>query len=405
MSTAPERKPRVFSVFTIRSYRFQWSADLLTSWAFEMELLILGWYVLVTTDSAFLLSVVAALQYGGTLLSPFFGVIADRVNRRSMLITLRASYAALALTLACMSAIGDIPTWLIFTIAGLGGLIRPSDLVVRNSLIADTVPVRQLRDAMGLSRTTMDSARILGALLGAGLLSSSGLAVAYGGVTTFYVLSIALAFGIASRAAVPVTAKPWAELKSGLRYMGDNRVIVGIVLLAFLVNLTAFPLSHGLLPVVARDIYAVDENGLAQLVASFAFGALVGSLITALAFRGARPGRTVAINVFIWYALLIGLGYTTSHTVGMGLLVLVGAAQSFGMISMSVLLLSTTESAYRGRVQGVRMLSVYGLPIGLLVGGALIERYGVASTFTVYGIAGIIGMGAILKRWPQMLNA
>ena len=71
--------------FRIRSYRFQWPADLLTSWAFEMETLILGWYVLVETGSVLLLTVFGALQYGGTLIAPMLGVASDRIGHRNLL--------------------------------------------------------------------------------------------------------------------------------------------------------------------------------------------------------------------------------------------------------------------------------------------------------------------------------
>ncbi len=403
-SLEPGASTGMFAAFRIRSFRFQWPADLLTSWAFEMEMLIVGWYVLVITDSAFMLAAIGALQFGGTLLAPMFGVIADRMNRRTMLIALRASYAVLAGLIMALGLIGDIAPWQLFTIAAIGGLIRPSDLVVRNSLIADTVPAHQLRNAMGLSRTTMDSARIVGALLGAGLLSTLGIGIAYGGVAAFYVGSIVLTLGIVSRRTAISASRPWAELKLGLGYMRDNQTIVGIMSLAFLVNLTAFPLSHGLLPVVARDVYGIDENGLAQLLASYAVGALLGSIITAMALRSPRPGRTVAINIFIWYGLLIALGYTQSWWAGAAILMLIGAAQSFGMIAMSVLLLTTAQPEFRGRVQGVRMLAVYGLPVGLLIGGALIEWVGITFTFTLYGLVGIVTTVGVLLRWPKLLT-
>ena len=73
------------AAFRVRSFRFQWSADLLTSWAFEMETLVLGWYVLVNTNSVLLLTVFASLQYLGTLASPMFGVLGDRLGARTML--------------------------------------------------------------------------------------------------------------------------------------------------------------------------------------------------------------------------------------------------------------------------------------------------------------------------------
>ena len=183
------RRGRVLAAFRIRSFRFQWSADLLTSWAFEMETLILGWYVLVATDSVFLLTAFGSLQFAGTLLSPFVGMLADRVSRRSLLIALRVAYAGCAWTLTALAVSGLLATWHVFAIALLAGLLRPSDLVLRNALVADTVPQEQLANAMGLSRTTMDSARIVGTLVGAGLFSTIGFGPAYVFVTAFYLVT------------------------------------------------------------------------------------------------------------------------------------------------------------------------------------------------------------------------
>ena len=82
-----------FAPLRVRSFRFQWPADLLTSWAFEMETLILGWYVMVGTGSVLLLTTFGSLQLLGTLAAPMFGVLGDRLGGRAMLCGMRASYA------------------------------------------------------------------------------------------------------------------------------------------------------------------------------------------------------------------------------------------------------------------------------------------------------------------------
>src|SRR5688500_19899389 len=92
----------ILSPFAIRSFRFQWPADLATSWAFEMETIILGWYVLVETRSVLLLTVFASLQHIGTLIAPMFGVMGDRIGHRNLLCGMRAIYASLATTLMAL---------------------------------------------------------------------------------------------------------------------------------------------------------------------------------------------------------------------------------------------------------------------------------------------------------------
>src|SRR5258708_18857413 len=92
----------------IRSYRLQWPADLLTSWAFEMEPLILGWYVLVETNSVVMLTIFGALLYGGTLIAPLVGVWSDRIGHRNMLSGMRAIYALVAATLTALAFTGTL---------------------------------------------------------------------------------------------------------------------------------------------------------------------------------------------------------------------------------------------------------------------------------------------------------
>jgi len=156
----------VLAPFRIRNYRFQWPADLLTSWAFEMEVLVLGWYVMVETGSVLLLTVLASLNYGGTLIAPVFGVIGDRIGHRDLLAAMRACYAVLAGTLLTLALTGYLTPLYVMMIVAVMGLIRPSDLGVRGALVANIMPANLMIGAISVSRTTMDTARIAGALTG-----------------------------------------------------------------------------------------------------------------------------------------------------------------------------------------------------------------------------------------------
>ncbi|MCH9672018.1 MAG: MFS transporter [Gammaproteobacteria bacterium] len=384
------------AAFRIESYRFQWVSDLLTSWAFEMEILILAWYVLTQTDSPFLTAAVASLSYGGTLLSPMVGVVADRTNRKRLLLGLRFGYAVLAFCIAIL-AIGEwLQTWQVFVIAAVSGLIRPSDLVIRNAIIADTVPGPELANAMGFSRTTMDSARIIGALVGAGLFAWVGIGVAYLGVTMLYLLGLIVGWGIHTTRGTSIGRGAWRELGLGARYVVRTPIIAHLMLLAFVVNLFAFPLSHGLLPVMARDVFHVDELGLAQLTAAYAVGALVGSVLIASVFRARDPKSLTLGGMVAWLGLLVVFTRVPNAQWALAVLFFVGAAQSLSMTSMSVYLLSITRLEFRGRVLGVRMLAVYGLPIGLLVGGWMLEAIGVRTALTLFAVMGLITVVAAI---------
>src|SRR5262249_37419256 len=174
--------------FQVRSFRFQYPADLLTSWGTEMETLILGWYILAETGSVLLLTLFGSLQYFGTLVAPVFGMAGDRVGHRRVLCAMRACYAVLAVTLMTLAHPGTLQPLPVLVIAAIAGMVRPSDLAMRGTLVAETMPPDRFVSAMGASRTTSDSARTVGALAGAGLFAAVGLGHAYAAITLCYVM-------------------------------------------------------------------------------------------------------------------------------------------------------------------------------------------------------------------------
>jgi Na+/melibiose symporter-like transporter len=435
----------ILAAFRVRSFRFQWPADLLTSWAFEMETLILGWYVMVQTGSVLLLTVFGSLQFLGTLAAPMYGVLADRVGARLMLCAMRTIYAVLAVLMMLLAFTGLLaPAW-VLVLYGLNGLVRPNDLVMRNTLIGETIPPDHLMGALGMSRATMDSARVGGALAGAGLSTLLGIGITYVFVTSFYVASLALTFGVARARPVPDPSAPTPasrplpplrpsppeggegrvrgrevrgpevrgpevrgtparrskrrELKEGLAHILTRPQLLALMWLAFLINLTAYPVSGGLLPYVAKQIYQADATALGSLVASFSLGALLASIAMVMTGGPRHPDRFTLVFTVIWYLLLAGFGYVQSMRVGLLVLLAAGFVQSVAMISMTATLLVATEERFRARVMGVRMLAVYGLPLGLLAAGALIERIGYPLTITALAAVGLVFTVLIGVKW------
>jgi predicted MFS family arabinose efflux permease len=391
--------------FRVRSFRFQFPADLLVSWGVEMENLVLGWYILVETGSVLLLSLFWALQYLGTLLAPLFGMAGDRLGHRAILCTMRLLYAGLALTMMVLAFTGALHPLQVFVIATLSGLLRPSDQAMRNALIAETIPAERLMPAMGLSRITQDSARIAGSLAGAGLFAVFGMGPVYLVIALFYGGGFLLTLGVGGARRGLAGAGPplWRDLVDGLAYVWDTPVSLASILLALLVNLTAFPFTSGLLPYVARDVYHLDQTGLGTLVASFAAGSFIGSVAVSVGGRSLRPARMMIVFAIAWYALLLVFAYMPGPGTARVALVLAGVAQSLSLVPMSVLLLHSAGERFRGRVMGVRMLAIYGVPPGLLAAGALIERIGFAATVSLYCLVGGVVTALIALRWREAL--
>ena len=408
------KTPRLpaFAPFGVRSFRFQWPADLAASLAFEMETLILGWYVLVETRSVVMLTLFASLQNIGTLLAPMFGVMGDRVGHRTVLAAMRTAYTTLALTLMTLAYSGLLTPTYVLAIAGVMGLVRPSDIGMRNALVGATMPSDRLMGAMSIQRTTQDSAKVAGALTGAGLVAMLGIGPAYTVVAGFYAASVMLTLKganpeAAQRPAVAAAkielTSPWGDLRAGIVYVWNTPLLFASMCFAFLLNCTAFPMMNGLMPVMAKEIYHTDQTGLAYLVAAGGFGALLSAVVMSRIGHAVRPARTMIIFSAGWYVALMLFVQTTHPAAGMAFLILAGMSQGLGQIAMATMLIRNSDERFRGRVMGIRMLAIYGNIPGLLLAGWLIQRIGYPLTATVYCLCALVLIAIISARWGAQL--
>jgi MFS family permease len=192
------------------------------------------------------------------------------------------------------------------------------------------------------------------------------------------------------------------DLKEGILYAWSGPGMRAALCVAFLANLTAYPLTNGLLPYIAREIFHTDQSGLGYLSASFAVGSLMGSITLSLV-GGVRIARLLIGAMLAWYAMLLAFVEIRAMPVAMACLVFAGIAQSMSMISAAVILMRTANAHLRGRVMGVRMMVIYGLPLGLLAAGSLIDLIGYSATGTLYAAAGFISMMAIALHWRSDL--
>ena len=410
--SAPARAS-TFAPFQVRSFRFQWPADLATSFAVEMENLILGWYVLVETRSVTMLTLFASLQYLGTLIAPLFGVAGDRVGHRNLLSAMRGVYAGCATSLMILAYTGLLsPIW-VMGIAAVMGLVRPSDIGMRAALVSETMPPERMLGAMGIQRTTQDMSKIFGSLTGAGLVAWLGIGPAYTVVTTLYLTSVVLTLkaggahvahaGAAASPRGQTTVSAWRDLKEGIAYVWRTPHLLAGMWLAFLLNLTAFPLTNGLQPYVAKEVFGGDQTTLGYMVAGTAIGALLSSIALSRFGHAAPAARTMICGAAAWYLALIVYAHITDALSGNLMLFVVGWAQSVSQVPLASTLLTATDPKLRGRVMGLRMLAIYGNVPGLLIAGPLIARFGYSVTATFFCLFGLALIALITFRWRAHL--
>jgi predicted MFS family arabinose efflux permease len=313
----------------------------------------------------------------------------------------------LSAALMILAFTGALSPVYVFIVAAAMGLVRPSDLGVRGALVATIMPHDQLIGAISISRTTMDTARIAGALSGAGLFAALGMGPAYAAIVGLYIVSTLLTLGVVAPSkphpvdeaiAGALPRSPLRDLREGVVYVWTTPRMRAAIWIAFLANLTAYPLSNGLLPYIARDIYGTDQTGLGYLSASFAVGSLVGSIALSV-IGGIRVARLMIGATALWYAMLLVFAQLQSVAAAMTCLMLAGFAQSLAMISIAVILMRAASEHFRGRVMGVRMLAIYSLPLGLLAAGYFIGEIGFVATASLYAATGLLLLLVIVLHW------
>jgi MFS family permease len=341
------------------------------------------------------------------------GVWSDRLGHRAMLTAMRASYAAVAGTLMALAFSGTLRPEIVLVLAALTGLVRPSDMGLRGAMIADTMPPATLTAAMGVARTTTDTARIFGSLTGAGMFAAIGIGPAYVVITALYLISAILTWNavvpglpasekVAAENAEPEPS-PWKELWEGLVLVWNTPRLLAIVWYAFLFNFAVFPLTNGLMPYAARDIFHTDQTGLGYLLASLAGGAFIGGVVMTRSGLRVELAKLMIVAAVIWHVLVLVFAQMTTLELGIAMLVLCGLAQSLTMVCHTVILLRASSPRYRGRIMGVRMLAIYSLPLGLLAAGFLIDRIGYRATASLYAVVGLAFTVLIAIRWRASL--
>ena len=384
----------VFTSFRQRNFRFFLASESLARVGDQMETVVLAWVVLVETNSPFLLGVFGALRFFGTLIAPYFGVLADRHDRRNLLVGVRAVAGGTSMGILVLSLTGSLEVWHVFVLGSFSGIARTFGNVLREVLTADVVDQRMLANAIGLTRSASDVTQIVAPIIGGALLNWVGISPAFFLVVAMYLLAAYSAYMIRlpARELTGVATSVFRNLTEAGGYIRRNNVVLALLLMAFLVNFTALSLNHGLMPVFAKDVLEGGPMSLAGLVSALFAGAFLGSMGIAALTRLQRGGRFLIVVALVWHAALLVFSQSQWFGASLAVLLVVGMFQSFTMVTMATLLIRVTPVEFRGRVMGARSLAVYGMPMGLLVAGALAEPQGAPFAVALNSLVGIVAV-------------
>ena len=371
-----------------------------------MELIVLSWLVLGISSSPLLVGLYGALRFMGTIMSPVFGVIVDKFDRKMLLVLIRGSFALNGIVILCITFAGFLTTTAILIMAGLLGLSKTFDMVIRQSILPAVVGDKNLNNAVALSRAGGDVTQMIGPIVGGVVLAFLSVKVSYGIIVGLYLISLFCAINIGT-----VSVKPSAgnlnvinNFKIGIRFIHQTPVVAGLLVLALVINLATFPIYFGLISVLAKEVFDSTSTGLGFMMGSYSFGAVLGSLIAGGRDGTGNKGRFSVGGAGLWCLAIILLALAPNFVSSLPVLFLAGLGQSLCTVAIAMMLLSLTPDNLRGRVMGLRQLAVYALPLGLLISGTIAEMWGVKVAIFVDGLLGILLVTGCVVLWPTLLD-
>jgi MFS family permease len=395
---------RTFSALQIPNYRRYFIGQAISLVGTWMQTVAQSWLVLTLTGSGTAVGGVVALQtLPVLLLGPYGGVVADRVDKRRLMIVLQSMMGLLALVLGVLTVTKTVQLWHVFLLALLLGLNNTFENPARQAFILEMVGPDDLRNAVSLNSVLVNAARAVGPAVAGILIATVGTGLCFLLNAASFVAVVA-SLATMDRGALnpsPPTARRRGQLREGLRYVARTRGLAVPLIMMALIGTFAYEFQV-VLPLVAKETFASGSEGYGFMTAAMGIGAVLGGLVTAgIGRTGLRPlvGSATAFGLLILAAALaptLPLELVSLAFVGAGSI-------AFLAMGNSTLQLAAAPTM-RGRVMALWAVAFLGsTPVGGPTVGYIAEHAGPRWALAVGALACLVaaGVGAAAARRAQ----
>lgn len=393
-----------FDVLKNGDFRNLWTVKVVNEVSRRMELLALGYLVLRMTDSPFQVGLIAVfLNLPRPFFSLFAGLVADRLDRRRVLIGVHAIYSVISTALLLLLVIGVIEPWHIFIAIFLQGSAKVLDDPSRRTAIFDLAGQERLASAMSLETINQNIGKIAGPLIGGVLIASTGFVGSYAAILALDAVSLLMI----SRFKLPhrplgegTPMQVWRSLREGLGHSMSNRMVLGVLSMSLIMNSLVFPIQY-FIPVIASDLLMVGPTLGGLLGSAEGIGNFLGGVILAVRRNIGQYGRVFAIGALLVAVMVTLVAWSPWFTVSFSLLLLGGLGQAGFSTMQSTILLLESAPEMRGRTMGAQGV-VNGM--GHLVGGteigAIANAFGIGIAIGLNAGAGILMILLVMVLTP-----
>jgi MFS family permease len=395
----------MFSSLSVRHFRIYWFGMFISLIGTWIQTVAQSWLVFQLTGSAFLLGLVGFLgSIPVFILSLFGGVLADRANKRSILICTQTGFMILAFILAALTQMRLITPAQIMLIALLNGVVMAFDAPSRQAVVVELVGKRHLLNAIALNSVSFNSSRIVGPALAGILVAAIGMSGCFyiNGISFLAVIIALLLIRIKNGSRPAAKNSAFGDLRDGLLMVKNTPLTLLLVTMVGVSSL--FGISYVILmPVFANDILHVGVKGLGVLMSSGGLGALIAALALARLGDFKHKGLLLAVSSITFSLSLILFSLSRVYVLSLVALLFAGGSSVMAMALINTLLQTRVSDEYRGRVMSVFMFTFAGfMPFGNLIAGAVSEVLGVPFAVMLSGIVCAAFFVAINIFYPDL---
>jgi MFS family permease len=392
---------QMFSSLKIPNYRLYFTGQSISLIGTWMQMTAQSWLVLTLTHSSTDLGLAVALQTLPILLfAPYGGVVADRVDKRKLMMVLQSAMGCQALLLGVLTVIHEVRFWQVCVLAVVLGLNNAFENSARQAFVREMVGKDELRNAITLNSVTVNAARAVGPAVGGVLIATVGIGICFLLNAASFV-AVVTSLTIMDKTALqpsPPAPRARGQLREGLRYAARTPDIAGPLLMMSLVGLLAYEFQVSL-PVLAQTTFHGGSEAYGFMTAAMGVGAVIGGLFTAARGRtGLRPMIIASVGFGV---AILATAYAPAFAVACAALLFVGwASVSFIAIGNSTIQLSAAPSM-RGRAIALWQVAFQGTtPIGGPLIGVVIAIADPRTGLAVGGVSCLVAAfgGLLLMR-------
>ncbi|CAN5770536.1 MFS transporter [soil metagenome] len=408
---APGRPPAAplaagaFAALRHRNFRLFWFGQLFSLTGTWMQSTAQGWLVLELTNSELLLGLVTAASSLPVLLFTLYaGVVADRMEKRRIILAAQGAALVFALALGLLTGTGHITLGWILLLVLLFGTANAFEVPTRQSFFVDLVGKEDLTNAIALNSAAFNLTRVSGPAVACVLIGTVGIAAAFflNALSYLGVIGGLLLIRLPKFRPPPRTQSTVENLREGFAWIRGNRLPKTLVGLIAAFSILAFPYAM-LLPVFARDVLGVGAPGLGALLSATGAGALAGGIALAVIGDRVRRGPLLLVSSLSFTSLLVAFAFSRSFTLSLVLLAAAGFTMILNNATTNALLQSLVPDALRGRVMSVYVFMFLGMtPVGSLQAGAVARWLGAPVALAGGGVVLLLVILIVWWRVPEL---